>query len=273
MPLDSSLPRRPRLALAFTLLTQPGIVRLVAGEDFRYTLTHAGLDEWLPGVLRRCTGGETIEQLLGDLPDSRRATLLQILRRLQGERVLVEGPAEAAHVAHRYRWQVEGDGLIADRLRGDAASEGEPLVVLVQDRLDYAATLDCQRRCRNHRIPWLWVSTGAMQRGYVGPLLLPDAGPCFGCLLRSFRRLSPAPEIYDALLDHAPQGSSFARADFIEEGLLILQGLVAWKLRLAEQTEAPVPLYRLHVLETATMEVTTHRVAHDPECPECGWMK
>ena len=266
---DPSLPRRPRLALAFTILTQPGIVRLVAGEDFRYTLAHAGLDEWLPGVLARCTGGETAEQLLGELPEPRRETLRRILLRLQGERVLVEGPAEAAHAARRCRWQIEGDGVLADRLRGVAAIEGGPLTVLVQDRLDYDTALRCQRRSRTSGTPWLWVSTGALQRAYVGPLLLPDAGPCFGCLLRSFRRLSPVPEIYDALLEHARQGRPLTPADFPDEGVLILHGLVAWKLRLAEQETAPAPLYRLHVLEVATLEVSTHRILHDPECPEC----
>ena len=269
MPLDPSLPRRPRLALAFTVLAQPGVVRLVAGEDFRYTLSHAGLDDWLPAVLTRCTGRETVDELLRGLAAAQRESLLQVLRRLHGERVLVDGPAEAAHVARRYRWQVEGDGVLAERLRNAAPTEGEPLVVLVQDQLDYAAALACQRRCQQAASPWLWASTAALQRGYVGPLLLPDAGPCFGCLLRGFRRLSPAPEIYDALLDHAHQGRSFARADFSDNGLLILQGLVAWKLRLAELTESPAPLYRLHVLECDTMETTTHRVLFDPECPDC----
>lgn len=269
MPLDPSLPRRPRLTLAFSFLTQPGVVRLVAGEDFRYTLTHAGLDEWLPAILARCTGRETVDDLFRGLAEPQRSTLLQVLRRLHGERVLVDGPAEAAHVARRYRWQVEGDGVLADGLRSRAPTDGEPLTVLVQDRLDYDAALACQRRCQRSASPWLWVSTAALQRGYVGPLLLPDAGPCLGCLLRGFRRLSPAPEIYDALLDHARQGRPFARADFPDTGLLILQGLIAWKLQLAEQAEAPVPLYRLHVLECESMEVSTHRVLLDPECPDC----
>ena len=30
-------PRRPRFALPFTILTDAGAVRLVAGEDFRFT--------------------------------------------------------------------------------------------------------------------------------------------------------------------------------------------------------------------------------------------
>src|SRR5207302_70111 len=45
------LPTRPCLALPFTVLTAQDRVRLVAGEDFRYTLTGPGLETWLPDWL------------------------------------------------------------------------------------------------------------------------------------------------------------------------------------------------------------------------------
>ena len=61
--------RRPCLAYPFTVLTQPDIVRLVAGEDYRYTLTGAGLEYWLPDLLGRCTGQNTLATLLGRKPD------------------------------------------------------------------------------------------------------------------------------------------------------------------------------------------------------------
>ena len=97
----------------------------------------------------------------------------------------------------------------------------------------------------------------------------PDAGPCFGCLLGAFRRLSPAPELYDALVEHGAQGKPFAPAPFPEEATLVLQALVAWKLAQLAAPAPPAALYRLHVLELDTMEVGTHRVFLDPECPEC----
>src|SRR5690242_19338767 len=59
--------RRPRLAHPFTILTAPGVVRLVAGEDFRYTLTGDGLEAWLPELLRRCTGRESVAELIAGL--------------------------------------------------------------------------------------------------------------------------------------------------------------------------------------------------------------
>jgi bacteriocin biosynthesis cyclodehydratase domain-containing protein len=116
----------------------------------------------------------------------------------------------------------------------------------------------------------LWASHGALSRAYVSPLFLPDAGPCFGCLLRSFHRLSPAPEIYDALREHARAGRPIEPVDFPREGLLMLQGIVLWKLAQAEVELPPPALYRLHVLEREHFEVSTHRVFIDSLCPECG---
>ena len=42
------LPERVRFAFPFTILTKPDMVRLVAGEDFRYTLRSPSLEQWLP---------------------------------------------------------------------------------------------------------------------------------------------------------------------------------------------------------------------------------
>jgi hypothetical protein len=50
----------------------------------------------------------------------------------------------------------------------------------------------------------------------------------------------------------------------------MLEQIVCWKARLLSEAEPPGVLYRLHVLEADTMEVSSHRVFIDPECPECG---
>jgi bacteriocin biosynthesis cyclodehydratase domain-containing protein len=268
---DPWLRRRPRWAYPFTVLTQPGTVRLVAGEDYRYTLSAPGLDAWLPPVLDRFTGHVPLGQLLATLGAGESAALRPLVERLYGERVLVDGPATAAHAPRAWRWRVEGQGELCEALAdGDPAGpdDGE-LVILCQDRLDYDEALSWNRRCRENNLCCLWASTGAVQRGYVGPLFLPDAGPCFGCLLRAFQRLSPAPEIYDALLDHAHQRRPIRPAPFPGEAVGVLRGLVLWKLRQAEAAEPAPALYRLHVLELEAMEVGTHSVFRDPECPEC----
>ncbi len=264
-------PRRPRLAHPFTILAQPGVVRLVAGEDDRYTFASPGLEDWLPALLARCTGATALGTLLTDLPADLRTQAQALIERLYGERVLVDGTAADAHTARPRRVIVAGQGELYDRVFSTQthADEGEAIHVLCQDRLDYHEALMSQREARRAGEPFLWASTAAVSRGYVSPVFLPDAGPCFGCLLRAFRRLSPAPELYDALLGHGERGEPFAPAPFPEEATLVLQALVQWKLAQLEAAAPPAALYRLHVLELETMEVITHRVFLDPECPEC----
>lgn len=282
---DTWQQRRPRLAYPFTVLTSANTVRLIAGEDFRYTLTAPDLDRWLPPLIERFTGRETVPVLVNGLTPSQREAAFQIINHLYGERVLVDGSACDAHVPSKYRVVFEGvipftPSPSPPERRGENSahppasppelSDAPRLTVLVQDRLDYEEALRCNRRCRDTKTPLLWVSYAPLNRAYVSPLFLPDAGPCFGCLLRSFHRLSPAPEIYDALREHARQGKPIEPVEFPHEAHLILQGIVRWKLQQAE-LEMPGPaLYRLHVLEREHFEVSTHRVFVDPFCPECG---
>jgi bacteriocin biosynthesis cyclodehydratase domain-containing protein len=257
--------------LPFTVLTDPDTVRLVAGEDHRYTLTGPGLDQWLPDLLAGCDGRQALDDLLGRLPEHTRRAARSLVDRLYGERVLVDGTASEAHTAGQYRLEVEGTGPLSVALaHATAAEDGKPLPVFCQDRLDYDAALQFNRRCLRGASPWLWVSTGPMSRGYVSPPFLPGAGPCLACLLRHFQRLSPAPELYDALTEHSHRGGAIAPVPFPVTGLRMLELLVRWKVDQLALPEPPAALYRLHVLEVATMEVSTHRVFVDPECPECG---
>jgi bacteriocin biosynthesis cyclodehydratase domain-containing protein len=260
-------------ALPFTVLTGTDTVRLVAGEDCRYTLTAPGLECWLPELLIGLDGRHSVAELLDTLDPDRRAAADQLLERLYGERVLVDAAPRERHVPRQCALVVEGEGPLADGLRARARSGPtgpDRLLVLCQDRLDYAALLDFNGRCRAGRDLGLWVSTGALQRGYVSPVLVPDAVPCLACLIGHFRRLSPAPELYDHLAEHARQGRPIAPAPFPVEGVVILQQLVLWKWSLLEQAEPPAALYRLHVLEVASLEVAGRRVFADPECPVCG---
>src|SRR6266516_3087400 len=45
------VPKRVRFAFPFAILTKPDTVRLVAGEEFRYTLRSPSLEQWLPQLL------------------------------------------------------------------------------------------------------------------------------------------------------------------------------------------------------------------------------
>lgn len=269
--------RRPRLALPFTILTAADTVRLVAGEDFRYTLTGPGLPQWLPPLLQRCDGRRTFDQLLAELAEPKRPTARELLVRLYGERILVDGTADQRHEPAAYQLIVSGAGSLATALapvglHPDPVADrtGRSVRVLCQDRLDYEAALQFNRRCRLDSALCLWASTGAMSRGYVGPVFLPDAGPCLECLFRQFQRLSPAPEIYDAMRDHARHDQPIVSVPFPDEGIAMLRAIVHAKLAWLNQAEPPSALYRLHVLEVASLAVTTHRVFPDPRCPVCG---
>lgn len=261
--------RRLGLALPFTILAKGDTVWLIAGEDFRYTLSGPALGTWLPGLLRTLNG-RLVADLLTDFPAEQRATAAECLERLYGERVLIDVPAEQAHRPAAHRLQLEGTGPLLAHL-AEAQDPYLPVLrVYCQDRLDYGSALQFNRDCRRGTTPWLWITTGPMSRGLVSPVFLPDAGPCLECLVRHFQRLSPVPELYDALIRHQEQGGSVEPTQFPAEGIALLVALVRWKRLLLAEPLTPAAVYRLHVLEGATLEVTTHSVLTDPYCPECG---
>jgi hypothetical protein len=244
----SRLPARPCLAPGFSILPGPDRVRLVAGEDFRYTLTGPGLETWLPAWLPALDGSRTADEWLDQLPPERREAARQLLARLYGERVVLDGPAAAAHTPSRHSFRTEGTGLLAERLKspslalqacggvgGTDGVAGRVVSVLAQDCLDYDEARRFNRRCLEGGAPWLWVTCGPLSRGYVSPVFLPDAGPCLACLLGHFERLSPAPEIYADLEEHARQGRPLAPAPFPERGIRILAELAGWKVELLER--------------------------------------
>jgi bacteriocin biosynthesis cyclodehydratase domain-containing protein len=257
--------RRPRLALPFAILPAPGVVRLVAGEDVRFTLRAEGLDRWLPGLLSALDGCGALEDALSRVEEEFRPAARRLVDRLYGERVLVEGRAAAP--AAVWRIAAEGRGPLLDGLSG--GGDGRALAVLCQDRLDYDEARRFNRRALDGRGPWMWATIGPLARGYVSPVFLPTSGPCLDCLLRQFRRRSPAGEVYDALDDHAKAGGALPPAPFPGDGVEILRRLILRKAAMLADPLEPAAPYRLHVLEVATLEVTAHRVFLDPECGAC----
>lgn len=252
---------RPRLAWRFTIVAKPDAVWLVAGEDVRYTLRGAGV--WLAELLARCDGTRTTDELVAGLPNAAEAR--EMLADLAGERIVVDGTASDAHRPAPATWRVEGRGPLVERL---GHAEGE-IHVHVEDRQDLDAAMAANRahRAAGHR--WMWVSTGAQARAFVGPLFLPDAGPCLQCLLDHFYLRSPAPEVYDVLIEHARAGGDIAAAELAEPALDIVAALVKTKLSLVEAPLPPAALYALHVVELASLEVSSHAVFRNPECPAC----
>src|SRR5262249_52961136 len=156
------------------------------------------------------------------------------------ERVLTDGTAADAHAPAAFRLAPEGSASWAEGWEPGAAAAGaRPLPALCQDRLDFDEALRFNGRCRQAGTAWLRARAGPLARAYVGPLFLPAAGPCLGCLLPHFRRLSPAPDLYDALADHARAGRPLAPAPFPPPAAAIVRQLLRWKADLAAQAEAP----------------------------------
>jgi len=256
--------RRLRLASGFSLIVDDGVLWLVAGEDVRYRL---GVRDprAVRDLLARCDGC-TVDELVARAPAELRADARQIVERLASERVLVEAAASAAHVAAPPGYRVVGTGALADALRADG---GDGPIVLVQDRLDHAALLAHNAAMLAARQRWLWITTGPGTRAYVGPLFVPDAGPCAACLLVHFKRLSPVPALYDALLAHAETGGAIAPSAFPDAALATTAALARWKLSLVGEPVAPAALYALHVVEVGALAVSTHPPLADPECTAC----
>ena len=272
-PRESFHTRRPRFAFPFTILSSSDTVRLVAGEDYRYTLRGSGLETWLPQLLNRLDGRMLWEAALEPLPAEHRQEAERILDRLCGERVLVDGDASRAHQSRRWSQEVVGSGQVADRLAEscELPEDGESVLrILCQDRLDYAQAIDFNRESLANSTSWLWISTGALNRAYVSPPFLLHAGPCLECLLADFQRISPVPEMYAHLIDHMRSGGEIQPAMLPDPVVETVRQLVLWKQSLLSVADPPAALYRLHVVEVETMEVTTHRVFVDPDCPACG---
>lgn len=256
---------RPRLAEGFTIVPRGDVVWLIAGEDVRFTLRGEAAERWLPELLRSCDGRLTLDEVVALAPAAHQAEARELIAGLTGERVIVDGGAVLAHRPAPPAWQVEGTGRLAEALR--ARAPGGALRVFAQDTLDLAAALAANAQKLAEPARWLWATIGPAARAFVGPLLLPDAGPCLECLIDHFRLRSPVPELYDVL---AAYPGPFAATAFDAAALAIVADLVAAKLALVAREPAPPALYALHVVEIATLEVSSHRVLINPECLACG---
>jgi bacteriocin biosynthesis cyclodehydratase domain-containing protein len=261
-------PQRPRLAPAFTIAVDAAAVWLIAGEDLRYRL---GVDDdprWLAELLSRCDGSATFADLIESIAASRRSDAEATITRLYEERVIFDGTAEHAHTPGPSSYTLAGRSALAEAMRGRAADDGV-ITVLAQDRLDYSELLNHNRAALAAKRRWMWITTGPGGRAYVGPLFVPDAGPCAECLLVHFKRLSPVPELYDLLLDHGAHGRRIAASPFPAEGIDVTVAIARWKLAMASESQPQPALYALHVINVADLTVSSHIPLGDPECPAC----
>jgi bacteriocin biosynthesis cyclodehydratase domain-containing protein len=256
-------------AWPFTLTQHQGEIWLIAGEDVRFALQTSQPDAVLRG-LQRIDGQVSLPRLLEEANEAR-DELSQILEHLRGERLLI--PADASHPRAGFHVELVGDGELARALKetslplGGTTTTSGAVWLFCQDSLDYHAVLEFNATCLAEHRRWCWITTGPSARAYLSPLFHPDAGPCAACLLHHFRRLSPAPEVYDALIQHGRQQGDFQPGHFAAAGRDLVARLAAWKLSLLDQPHSA--LYRLHVVEADALTTSSHLVFYDPECLHC----
>lgn len=252
--------------MPFTIIPEADCVRLIGGEDIRYTLRGPAIERWLPALLGDI-GTASAGGALASVPEAHRRAAESLITRLVSERVLVEAPPRPR--PSPFRIEMVGAGALAEALRGrvQRAVEDAPVLrVLVQETLDYGAALAFDRAARREVPAWLWVTSGPAARALVSPVFLADGGPCAGCMLAAFRRLSPAAELYDALLAHGARGGAFAATPLSDEAASVVAALVAWKARALAEPDPPAAVFELHALELASFAISTHPLAIDPDC-------
>lgn len=260
----------PTPAWPFTMLKGQDRVTLVAGEDLRYSLTGPEIESWFPDFFRRMDGTVPLAELLETVAAPHREEARALVAQLHDERLLTDPLPRDVPLRKSVELRVHGAGVVRQLLDvtsvPEVAAEAAVLEVLCQDTLAFDEAITFGRRCRARRTPWIWVSHGAMARGYVSPVFLPGIGPCMDCLLRHFQRLSPAGDLYDELIAHGQGGGRWDGVPFPAEAVRILEALVRWKQRRLVDEVPPTALYDLHVLELEPMSVSNHPVMIHPDC-------
>ncbi|MFY9227376.1 MAG: hypothetical protein WAQ98_32190 [Blastocatellia bacterium] len=272
--MEDILQKSFKFAFPFTIISKQNTVKLVAGEDYRYTLTGANLDSWLPSLLVKIDGNTSTKEILENFDEPLKQQALAILERLYGERVLIENFLLKTNLIENYKLKIFGSGKVFELLQNVAEKESskssqKTVKILCQDRLDYQQILNFNQQRLAENSLFLWVSYGAMTRGFVSPIFFPNIGACLACLITQFKRLSPAPEIYQDLIEHTQDLKNINAVSFPDYGVNMLEQLVLWKLSLLQQAELPASIYRLHVLEISSLEISSHQVFIAPDCPEC----
>lgn len=272
--MEDILQKSFKFAFPFTIISKQNTVKLVAGEDYRYTLTGANLDSWLPSLLAKIDSNNSTKEILENLDETLKQQALAILERLYGERVLIENFLLKTNPKEDYKLKIFGSGKVFELLQNVAEKESSKssqkiVKILCQDRLDYQQILNFNQQRLAENSLFLWVSYGAMTRGFVSPIFFPNIGACLACLITQFKRLSPAPEIYQDLIEHTQDLKNINAVSFPDYGVKMLEQLVLWKLSLLQQAELPASIYRLHVLEISSLEISSHQVFIAPDCPEC----
>ena len=268
-----NLDSRLMLSHACTVIAQPDVVLLVAGEDLRYALRGEKIERWAPKLLAELKEARSLDELLGAFKGNERAEARQLIERLYGERAVVDAPAEKSAKTSRYHIALLGKGELFTSLQSKLSRQNsattQALNVFCQDTLNFEEALQFNRCAISAGTPWMWLSSGAVMRAFISPLFIPPAGPCFECLLSTFSRLSPAREVYQALARHAAEDGAFEPATLSLHMVEVVSNLLLWKISVAAEEPQIPALFRLHVIERDSLETSSHKIYCDPLCAAC----
>jgi len=294
MPESSPDPSRelwdshPRLLPGSTVIAEDSVVHLIAGEDFRFTIQTGDATPAIARVLRGCQGDRPLADLLAGLDPAQRDLAPSDCRPSAVRTDALRRPAPPStrdSLANRNRGgqhpRPAGPGVVAvHRWSALSVSGGkhnaeqpQPRRCLARSRAGPAGSRP--RPGAGIQSPAIGGRGRGLALGHHGPPLArvcqpghPQTGPPLS-RVRHFRRLSPAPQLYD-VLERPAEPIRFVPGEPAEPLARIVLEIANWKLRRLGQSPAAASQFALHVVEGETLETTLHPVWLDPTCPGCG---
>ncbi|GAA4046916.1 TOMM precursor leader peptide-binding protein [Nonomuraea soli] len=178
--------------------------------------------------------------------------------RLTGPRVVAVGPFGHALAA-----------LLDDSVTGPVVHElahpgpsVPPVTVLAAWRPEPELCDELDRQAFESALPWLPVVVDHPHL-VAGPLVVPPRGPCHRCYLIRRRRHDGDARLRDLTAARRRADSGAGVAGHLPHHVRIAQALVQRLLTATEPGE-------IHLVDMATLRLTTHTLLPAPECPRCG---
>ncbi|MFI6477239.1 TOMM precursor leader peptide-binding protein [Nonomuraea sp. NPDC050663] len=176
--------------------------------------------------------------------------------RLTGPRVVAVGP-----FGHTLAPLLE-DPVAGPGVHGLAHPPGRPVTVLAAWRPEPELCDELDREAFATAVPWLPVVVDHPHL-VVGPLITPPRGPCHRCYLIRRRRHDGDTRLRDLVAAHQRADSGAGVAGHLPHHARIALALVHRLLSAARPGE-------IHLVDMASLRLTSHTLLPAPECPRCG---